>query len=105
MFCSPRRAFLIFAVVLAAMVCPAESDAAQLTLTWTDNSTNEDGFTIEGDGSTGTFAQIATVGPNVTTYIDSGLASATTYCCRVRAFSVAADSASSLGRSIRWSEP
>src|SRR5207245_1520762 len=56
--------------------------------------TNEDGFTIEREtGSTGTFAQIATVGPGVTSFADSGLASATTYCYRVQAFNVAGDSA------------
>jgi len=63
------------------MIRPAESGASLLTLSWADNSTNEDGFTIEREtGSTGTFAQIATVGPGVTSFADSGLASATTYC-------------------------
>jgi len=80
-------------LVLAAVVWPVESYAAQLTLTWTDNSTNEDGFAIERKtGSTGTFAQIATVGPNLTSYTDSAAASMTTYCYRVAAFNVAGDS-------------
>jgi len=90
----PRRAFLIFAVLVAAMVWPVRSYAAQLTLTWADNSTTEDGFAIErATGTTGTFAEIAAVGPNVTSYTDPDLSSATTYCYRVRAFSVAGDSA------------
>ena len=89
------RAFPIFVLVLAAMIWPVES-AAQLTLTWTDNSTNEDGFAIEREtGPTGTFAQIATVGPNVTSYTDSGLMSGATYCYRVWAFNVIGNSASS----------
>ena len=47
---------------------------SQINLTWTDNATNEIGFQIERcKGSTCTnFAQIATVGANVTTYREHG---------------------------------
>jgi len=91
---APRRALPIFVLLLATVVSPVASDAAQLTLTWTDAANDEDGFKIERDaGPTGTFVQIATVGASVTSYIDSGLASATTYCYRVRAFNFAGDSA------------
>src|SRR3972149_4513989 len=34
-------------------------------------------------GTSGTFAQFATVGANVTSYIDSGLTSGTTFCYRL----------------------
>ncbi len=88
------RASLIFGLLVAVVGLPLQSDAAQLSLSWTDMSSNEDGFKIERDaGPTGTFVQIATVGPNVTSYVDSGLASATTYCYRVLAFNVTGDSA------------
>ena len=71
----------IVVLMIAAVVWPVESDAAQLTLSWTDNSTNEDGFKIQRrSDSTGMFTEIATVGPNVVFYTASGLASATTYC-------------------------
>ncbi|MGD2089567.1 MAG: S8 family serine peptidase [Candidatus Aminicenantes bacterium] len=41
----------------------------RITLTWTDNSSVEDGFKIEKKaGSSGTWTQLATVGANVTTY-------------------------------------
>ena len=91
---SPLRVLPMLALGLAAVVSPVESNAAQLTLTWTDNATGADGFKIERDaGPTGAFVQIATAGPNVTSYIDSGLVSATTYCYRVRAFNVTGDSA------------
>jgi fibronectin type III domain protein len=62
--------------------------SSQINLSWTDNSNNEDGFKIErctGAGCT-TFAQIAQVGANVTTYSDTGRADDTTYRYRVRAF-------------------
>ena len=94
MFHALLRALPICVLVLTAVVWPVESNAAQLTLTWTDNSTNEDGFAIERKtGSTGTFAQIGTVGPNVTSYTDTGATSAITYCYRVAAFNAAGNSA------------
>jgi subtilisin len=67
------------------------ASVSQINLSWTDNSSFEDGFKIERwNGSS--YSQINTVGPNVTTYADSGLASSTTYTYRVRAFNSAGDS-------------
>src|SRR5204863_2476 len=42
--------------------------ATQVNLSWTVNSTNQTGFKIERSGDGTTFAQIATVGANVSTY-------------------------------------
>jgi List-Bact-rpt repeat protein len=96
---SQRRSTIksvLISFLLASLVCfswYAEVFAAQLTLGWTDNSTSEDGFNIERrPGSSMTFAQIATVGPNVTTYTDGALPDATTYCYRVQAFNTAGSS-------------
>jgi len=61
--------------------------ATQINLSWTDNSNNEQNFRIErctGNGCSN-FAEIATVGSNVTTYNDSGLTRNTWYRYRVRA--------------------
>jgi len=59
-----------------------------------DNSTNEDGFKIErGPATAGPFTQIGTAGSNIASYTDSGLADATNFCYRVRAYNVAGDSA------------
>jgi len=67
--------------------------AAQLTLSWADNSTSEDGFNIERrPGSSTTFAQIATVAANATSYTDGALQNATMYCYRVQAFNTAGSS-------------
>jgi predicted secreted protein len=68
---------------------------SQINLTWTDNSTNETGFKIERcKGSSCTnFAQIATVGANVTSYSNTGLSANTTYRYRVRAYNAAGNSA------------
>ncbi|MEQ1758998.1 MAG: fibronectin type III domain-containing protein, partial [Vicinamibacterales bacterium] len=54
-------------------------------LTWTDTSTTEEAFHIERATGAGAFAEIATVGTNVTTYVDSTGAAETTYSYRVRA--------------------
>jgi carboxypeptidase T len=67
---------------------------SQINLTWTDNAANETGFRIERcKGSTCTnFAQIATVGPNVTSYANTGLSSNTTYRYRVAAYNASGSS-------------
>ena len=68
---------------------------SQINLAWTDNASNEDGFKIERcKGATCTnFAQIATVGLNVTTYANTGLSAKTTYRYRVRAYNATGNSA------------
>jgi subtilisin family serine protease len=68
---------------------------SRINLSWVDNSSNETGFKIErctGAGCTN-FAQIATVGANVTSYANTGLSRNTTYTYRVRANNSAGDSA------------
>ena len=57
-----------------------------ITLTWTDNASSESGFAIERSPDGRTFTQIATVGPDVSTYVDStpGVPKNSYY--RVRAF-------------------
>jgi len=69
-------------------------NAASFQVSWTDNSQDEDGFSIERKlDPNGTYEVIATVGPNVTFYSDSSLANSTTYCYRVNAFNSAGNSA------------
>ena len=78
--------------LLARLSSPGtpKPSAGQLTVTWVDNSTVEAGFSVErSTGSTGTFAEIATTGPAVTSYTDPTVADGTTYCYRVRAYNAA----------------
>jgi len=66
----------------------------QINLAWTDNSNNEDGFKIErSPNGNSSWTQIATVGPNVTTYSNTGLTKNTRYYYRVRAYNVLGNSA------------
>jgi len=67
------------------------ASASQINLTWTDNSSDENGFLIEsclGSGCT-SFAQIAQVSAGVTTFSSTGLLAETTYSYRVRASNAA----------------
>ncbi len=59
----------------------------RIDLSWHDNSDNEAGFKIERRTETeGSYKQIATVGPDITTYADRGVVENTTYYYRVRAY-------------------
>ncbi len=55
-------------------------------LSWTDNSSNEEGFRIERRLSGGTWGVIATTGTGVTTYRDSSVSCETGYEYRVSAY-------------------
>src|SRR5207247_9774819 len=46
--------------------------SSNISLAWTDNSGNEQGFRIQRKkGATGTYTEIATRGANITTYSDN----------------------------------
>ena len=72
---------------------PASAQTAQLVLSWSDNSSDEDGFLVERRAATGGFAQIGSVGPNAVTFVDSGVVAGQPYCYRVRAFNAVGPSA------------
>jgi transcriptional regulator CtsR len=57
-----------------------------ITLAWDDKSTNELGFYIERRIGTGAWVRIATVGPGVTTFTNTGLKNNTNYWYRVQAY-------------------
>ncbi|MBI5739256.1 MAG: DUF2341 domain-containing protein [Nitrospirae bacterium] len=60
---------------------------SQIDLSWTDNSTNEDGFRIERKiGEPGVYAQIAETGAGASVYNDTGLDPDTKYYYRVRSY-------------------
>jgi hypothetical protein len=67
------------------LAAAAAANGTDVTLTWTDNSSNEQGFRIECK-STGAYSQIASVGPNVKTYTNKGLNPSTAYTYRIRAY-------------------
>ena len=66
--------------------------STQITLNWTDNSDNEDGFKIERKQGSGSFADITTVGAEVTSFADTGLTPGMEYTYRIRAYNAAGNS-------------
>jgi hypothetical protein len=72
----------------------AAPDAHQVQLSWTDHASSESGTEIERStsGEAGPFVPLATVGPDVTSYVDAVLDAQTEYCYRVRAVGCAGNS-------------
>lgn len=70
----------------------ASVSSSQLNLTWTDNASNETGYRVERSLDGGSFAVIATLGVDASSYANTGLAAATVYYYRVVAFNTAGDS-------------
>ncbi len=87
-----RLRFAFLSAMLMAFLAP-ELRAAQFTLSWADNSTNETGFRIERSANGATFTEIATVPANVVSYVDADLPSSATYSYRVCAYNEAGNSA------------
>jgi len=65
---------------------------SSITLAWRDNSINEDGFYIERSTDGKTWARIASLGANTTSFVDSNLARRRTYWYKVQAFNIAGTS-------------
>ena len=103
------RVITMLALLAIAWATPAW--AASNVLTWTDNSTNEANFNIERKAEactgTGAFAEIATVGINVSTFNDTNVTEGVTYCYRVAASNPAGKSAYSntASRTVPFSIP
>lgn len=65
---------------------PLMAFAESVTVAWEDNSSDEAGFKVERGADGVNFTEIATVGANVTTYVDATAFSATKYYYRVAAY-------------------
>ena len=82
-----RATFFTALLWACTALVPISAGAAQLGLAWSDNSLDEDGFLVERqEGASGSFAQIALLGPNAAAFFDSSVAAGASYCYRVRAF-------------------
>ena len=60
-------------------------DIDRIDLSWVDNSSDEDWFSIERSSGGSAFTEIGTVPADATTYLDSGLTASTTYTYKVAA--------------------
>lgn len=77
--------------ILQALSAPSQATAVQsannVVVSWQDNSDTETGFRIERCPRGGTFSEVGSVLPNVTTYSDPSAVPGTSYAYRVRASS------------------
>ncbi len=87
-----NSAFTDLAHAVTSMRSPTDLTVAQsagpnVVLTWKDSSGSEDGFRIERKvGAGGTYSQVDTVGPNVTTFVDTAVVAGSSYYYRVRGY-------------------
>jgi subtilisin family serine protease len=90
------NAFRAVSSLLSPTNLTASALPTQITLTWADNATGEDGYRLEKKGPTDAdFVDITAASPlppGTTTFIDSGVSKTKTYQYRVRAFNNIANS-------------
>ncbi|MEP1892329.1 MAG: fibronectin type III domain-containing protein, partial [Cyclobacteriaceae bacterium] len=67
--------------------------STQVNLSWSDNASNEDGFSIEESVNGGSYVAVASVSTNTTSYSRTGLTASTPYSYRVRAYNSGGNSA------------
>lgn len=92
--------FTVQAVSPAAPEAPgaftAQADSSfQISLRWTDTSSQETGFIIERKVNTGPFIAYAQIGPNTTQFFDLGVEELVPYAYRIRSFNETGSSAPS----------
>jgi hypothetical protein len=91
--CFLMISFFVSLVISCASAGRYAISDTKATLMWQDRYGDELGFKIERrQGSKGIYKEIAIVGPNVTTFTDTGLNPGTTYSYRVRSFNSYGDS-------------
>jgi len=82
--------------VLAAepsALIPSTVGASEIRLVWTDNSNNEDGFTLErAPMGSGQYGPIASLAPNTTKFTDASVLCSTNYDYRISAYNCAGSS-------------
>ncbi len=60
----------------------------QISISWQDNATGEDGYIIERRTGNAPFTAVATLGPNVESFTDNTVSPGTTYAYRIYAYSL-----------------
>ncbi len=86
---NPQRRSARWRKIVAAILVSigmVSAQAGQLSLTWQDNSDNEDGFEVERSLLGESFGILATVGPDEEAYVDESIVPGLEYEYRVRAF-------------------
>jgi hypothetical protein len=79
----------------------AATGTDSIVTSWVDNSDNESGFILEQKPSGSTVWKKIDLGPNITTYIDTGLSAGTLHSYRVRAYNDSGVSARTAAVSVQ----
>jgi hypothetical protein len=93
-YSNPAAATTLSPPAVPSNVTATAVSSSQINLTWTDNSSAEQGFKVERATGGGAFTLITVLGPNITSWANTWLASGT-YSYRVRSFDGPNDSAPS----------
>ncbi|MGK7393484.1 MAG: FG-GAP-like repeat-containing protein [Candidatus Cyclobacteriaceae bacterium M3_2C_046] len=81
------------AAINAPIDFTANASTTNIDLTWTDQADNEDGFILERSLTSGSgFAQIASLGSNISSYSDISLNEGTTYFYQIKAYNATDES-------------
>jgi uncharacterized delta-60 repeat protein len=101
--CSPATKWAVVPHKPTTLTATASS-SSRINLSWTDKSNNETGFEIyrnkEGCSSTKSWSKIKTTGPNITSYINTGLTLRTTYSYKLRAYKKSSNTPYAYGYSL-----
>ena len=81
-----NNASITFLPVAPTNLSGSTDTSFKTTLTWVDNSTNEDGFKIERKLQNENYSIIGTTSKDVTKFVDTGLSENTTYFYRVYSY-------------------
>ena len=69
------------------------ASTTQVNISWTDNSTNEDGFKIERKtGLSGVYAEVKTLPADAASWSDTGLGDSTVYYYKIRGYNAVGNS-------------
>jgi hypothetical protein len=80
----------------APTISSMASTRSTITVRWSDNSNNEDGFKIYRGLSSSSLSLVATVAANTTSYTDTGLTRRTTYYYKVCAYNAYGENCSAI---------
>ena len=101
--CSPSTKWAVVPYKPTTLTATA-SLSNQIDLSWIDTSNNETGFQIykkTGNcSSINSWIEITTIGPNITSYSDTGLTSGTTYSYKERAYKESSNTPHAYGYSL-----
>jgi len=90
---------------LLPLLLVAQAFAADLSLTWNDNSDNEDGFVIERSQDAGPYVEIGGTGINEASYVDTDVPIGVVLKYRVKAVNQFGDSGYSNEVSVGTNPP